>query len=344
MSQWIFELTPLTPLHIGSGETLDPYEYVIFDDKLYQFSPEQLLMKLSYDEQERFVDLVENNLKELQHFLQQRKELVTPLCPYPIPVTDAARQTYNEQLRNPRADLTLYPFIKTTRKPFIPGSSLKGAIRTAMLYNKAPKPVKESNGKRLEAQNFGYARVVKGEYRGENIGDDPFKSFKISDSQTLPGVTLLALVKVHTKRRNGVWREDISMLREIALSKFFFNFEQRFIHFVQLKEEFSHYDTKLMKFEMDKIITVCREFYGYHLREEQKYLANLPPAAAFYDQLIQWEKGLHDNSFIVRFGWGSGFDAVTVNYARERPERKRSRRLAEGGVPLGWAQIKVKQC
>jgi len=338
MSQWMFELTPLTPLHIGSGETLEPYEYVILDDKLYQFSPEQLLMKLNQKEQDEFINLVESSPAELQRFLQQRKGLVAALDPNPIPVAPDALQKYQTQLDNPKADLTLYPFIKTSRKPFIPGSSLKGAIRTALVYDRAflkagRRPIEERDSRRLEHRAFQYSQAT----------EDPFKSLKIGDSQSLPGTTRLELVKVYTQARK---EGQIPMLREVTQSRLSSRFEQSFLHPVQLVAEFTRYDKKLMKIEIAAVVTACRQFYTEHLKREKKYFdsANFLQTSSWYEKLIEWGENLPANSFLVRFGWGSGFDAVTVNYARANPESKRSRRLSENGLPLGWAQVQVKEC
>lgn len=334
MSHFMFTLTPLTPLHIGSGNTLKPYEYAVLNNRLYYFPPEELLVKLTEPDQNTFITLVSNgNIGELQKFLSKQKELLIKISHFDIPLTPEVKQIYTQRLDNPRTELTVYTFIKTNNTPFIPGSSLKGAIRTALLYMKAHQPIKTYDAQKLEKTTFNYWTVT----------EDPFKTIKISDSLPLPNSTQLALVKVYTKR-NRQWTESIPMMREVTLSKLSSGHQFSFTHVVEINEKITQLNPRLMKFNIAEIISACRRFYDYHLKKERQYLSDLSEAAAHYQKLLDWQAKLLENSFLIRFGWGSGFAAVTVNYATEKPQTKRSRRLAEGKIPLGWAQIEVKPC
>jgi len=325
MSRLTFILTPLTPLHIGAGEALEAYEYVVIDNKLYSFSPEQVLGRLSPPEQEEFINLLGTNLGQLHYFLRGRKELVVAKSNYSIPMTNEAHKLYTERLSNPRSDLTIHPFIKTGYKPFIPGSSLKGAIRTAILYTKARCPIREYNYHKLEREALGYNKIA----------DDPFKNFKLSDSQACPDATQLATVAVFTRRANA-WQPSIPMLREVTDSWMTSGSSQSFHHTVELKEEAA--------FKIEELIDACRKFYDLHLENESRYLANLPQSRDIYHRLFNLRSSLNPDSFLLRIGWGSGFDAVTLNYAKVRRTEKRSRRLAAGGIPLGWVEITLRPC
>jgi CRISPR-associated protein Csm5 len=42
-STWQLAITPLSPVHIGTGEDYEPTQYVIDGDGLYSFSPEAAL-------------------------------------------------------------------------------------------------------------------------------------------------------------------------------------------------------------------------------------------------------------------------------------------------------------
>jgi CRISPR-associated protein Csm5 len=325
MNRVIFMLTPLTPLHIGAGETLEAYEYVVIDSKVYSFSPEQVLGKLSHGEREEFVNLLGTSLGDLHGFLRRRKELVAAHCDYTIPMTDEARRLYAERLSNPRSDLSIHPFIKTGHKPFIPGSSLKGAIRTAMLYSKARHPITEDNARRLEQEILDYSKIT----------DDPFKNFKLSDSQPSPHGTRLATVAVFTRKAN-TWQAGIPMLREVTNSKMTSDSPESFAHTVELKEEAG--------FDIKELIRACRQFYDLHLEREARHLDSLPESREIYHRLLNLRNSLNPDSFLLRLGWGSGFDAITLNYAMARRIEKRSSRLAEPGMPLGWVEIALRPC
>lgn len=332
MSYWMFHLKPLTPLHIGSGDTIEAYQYVVIDSRLYCFDPLELLLRLTETEQQQYVILVENNPGKLHQFLQERASLVKHIAQFSVTLTVRAQQLYAQWLTNPRAELSVYPFIKTTFTPYIPGSSVKGAIRTALLYCKVQKPVNISNARRLEQETFDYRQ--KGDI-------DPFITIKIGDSPPLADSTQLAVVRVYTKRQ-GQWQRAIPMLRELTHSLFSGEPRLTFTLPVQLKEGFPGYPK--MKLTVEDIITACRQFYHYHAEQEANYLGHLPQAAQLYKKLLDSFSHLPQNSFPIRFGWGSGFDAVTINYAMRKRQTKRSRRLTEGKLPLGWALVEVASC
>ncbi len=330
-------LIPLTPIHIGTGESIEPFEYVITDN-LYKFQPEKFVSSLAGDEQKRFMDTIEKGMFGVRQFVKDRIKQIYDIKEYSTRVSPEALRLYEQRLSNPKSDLSIFPFIKTSGAPFIPGSSLKGAIRTAILYEKVKKPVSEINARKLEAETFGYARYREGIYQGIDITNDVFKTLKISDSQKVDISTILRSVTVHTKKGND-WREDIPLLREVCLSKLFDNADLTFLHTLQLAE--LDKPSGSGRVDLKEIIRSCRNFYLLHLKEEKEYLASFPKAAKWYKILEECLNALPENAFLVRFGWGSGFDGVTINYARKNREIKRSRRLAEGEVPLGWAEIRI---
>ncbi|MGQ9546579.1 MAG: type III-A CRISPR-associated RAMP protein Csm5 [Dehalococcoidia bacterium] len=334
MSNWLFHLKPITPLHIGSGDTLEPYEYAVLDGNLYCFDPYELLPQLGPELQNRFLDLVATSPGELQRLLHEHAALVktSRLARFNIPLAAEAQQLYRQQLDNRRATLTIFPFIKTSGKPFIPGSSLKGAIRTALLYHRLKEHTPLTDAKKLEQHVFGYRSVT----------DDPFKTLKIGDSQPLANCTQVSAVRLFTKRGES-WQEGVLMFRELILSEFSSSSPPTFVHSVELTEEVARQAASL-RLTMPDIITSCRAFYGLHALKERTYLGKLPHCHRLYDRLNDLLSRLPDDSFPVRLGWGSGFDAVTVNYALRTPQAKRSRRLAEKGIPLGWATVEVKPC
>ena len=110
-----------------------------------------------------------------------------------------------------------------------------------------------------------------------------------------------------------------------------------------MNTECYRHDKWLMKLDIQSVVQACRGFYGLHLKEEAKYLKSHPQAKAFYDTLLAREKQISPDSFIMRLGWGSGFDGVTVNYAHKYRKTKRSRRLTSKGMPLGWVEVKVNE-
>ena len=366
MSEWCYELTPLTPLHIATGDPIEPFEYVIYEGRLYKFDPEAFLLALAPEEQNRFVDLAGTNLLAARKFLSERGNLVKQIAEYSVPVSATAAAYYEQRLSNPQSDLSIGVFIRTNHRAYIPGSSLKGALRTALLYVRATRDdqkITEWNAKTLEQSTF--------EYR--NPGDDPFKYFKISDSAERDEMTQLATVNVHTKTNEGWSKGKIPLLREVTWGVLTNHAKARdvTVTFSVLVNETvaraARQDRRAQWFEGKQIIAACRAFYGEHLKQEARFHQDDESSYVFYQALQKWAEQLPNNACLIRLGWGSGFDAVTVRYARAgakdistpRPSRKKrgkeskgekpdltlytpaSRRLAEGGAPLGWAELRI---
>lgn len=141
-------VTPLTGIHIGTGEELTPLDYKIADKiggidlkkKLYfKFSSDKILKRLI----EEGKDLtafdrasVTGNMKELQRFFQEQCTTLGD-TEYPCDITKGFFELYKhnagkDPYENAARVFQMYR-PEGSKKPVIPGSSLKGAIRTALL-------------------------------------------------------------------------------------------------------------------------------------------------------------------------------------------------------------------
>lgn len=158
------KLRTLTPLHIGDGSTLHAFDYTVLDGRFYRCSPrffEQLLEMLGGDASEKFVRWSGGIMDEMTQLDQDRR-------------LDPRRgRDFNQRLSELKRQHNLRDFAKTALNqeqaflaflrekapsipmqrsdrpkqeyrgfqrggdgtPFIPGSSVKGCIRTALLYH-----------------------------------------------------------------------------------------------------------------------------------------------------------------------------------------------------------------
>lgn len=371
MSEWRLMVTPLTPIHIGAGEEIEPFEYVITDNRLYKFDPETLILALSHSEQDEFVSLAGVNLLKARQFLHARRDLVKQLAEYSLPVSPQAAAEYEKRLTNPQSDLSVGMFIRTRHAAYIPGSSLKGALRTGLLYARAHKPISESRANWLEARTFGFVRQARDGREFVSIQDDPFKTLKISDSQPQE-MTRLAAVAVYARKAEGGWKDaSIPLLREVTRGLLSDGDEITLTHPLVINQALAKYDRRLTLFSAREIVLASREFYGKHLEQEAEFHRGTD-AEEVYLSLLEWNRQLTEKEdvFLMRLGWGTGFDGVTVRYRREgakgigelRPPKFRgdrgrqepqqphddpnlftpaSRRLVEGGFPLGWAEVRI---
>lgn len=120
-------LESITPIHIGNGEEIHPIEYLIEKDTFYRIDPTQLYSDKDFDGS-RFTKFIEERAaeKKVPYIKDFGKELAIRNAKYQIEsrveVDDAHPPSIKEM-------------IKTTGRPFIPGSSIKGSILSALYWH-----------------------------------------------------------------------------------------------------------------------------------------------------------------------------------------------------------------
>ncbi len=135
MTTYHFKAQALTPIHVGSGCEIDPTEFLIKGEKLVQFNVSRIIEDLSPEEKYRFVSFIDRaDLKEIQNFLRHHMDVNR----HGLSSVDAAydfRTEYETKASNPNNQfkVDMMPRNPHTGQVFIPGSSIKGAIRTAIV-------------------------------------------------------------------------------------------------------------------------------------------------------------------------------------------------------------------
>lgn len=126
-------ITLKTPLNIGSGRELNKGEYVIFNNRLLLINETELFRILEKNNLIKpFMEEVEKNMERfsLKDFLKNKDllktEILEKISLYSIKLKK------DSEIKKGRLRI----FIKDAfLRPFIPGSSIKGAIRVALLYS-----------------------------------------------------------------------------------------------------------------------------------------------------------------------------------------------------------------
>lgn len=166
-------LTPLSPIHIGCGEDFEPTNYVIDDGVLYGFDPSRAVLN---ETQTRRLTEVANkvSLLAIQRFFKDHAKTFQALADVLIPVCSGVREKYERDIGRAtnieasgnqifnRFIIERTMHTGQASQPYIPGSSFKGAIRTAMLdhLNRERKPSWDDNVQKgtpkLEARLLGH--------------------------------------------------------------------------------------------------------------------------------------------------------------------------------------------
>ena len=227
----VFSLEILSPTHIGNGNTLKPMDLGEHNSYIYIFYLDRLIEKIPEGKLERLTDLVANFGGKNKKGFENLGELITKelnikhdqwekLSIFKVKKRDRGR-TYD-----------IYEEIKCGNQVYIPGSSIKGAIRTAVVYTflkmegykfsvEQQNGVKylqmvKPNGKKVGGLKDGKAdlAIVESEIKKDMLMDDAtkdiFKCLQVSDSSTVLAEDYLEVRKVYvanttifTKRRNG---------------------------------------------------------------------------------------------------------------------------------------------
>ncbi len=131
-SQYRIKLTTLTPVCIGDGKTINPVTDYIYDrnrNQIHYLNKEKIAERLAGDDEmmDRYMSGIISNMNnnraefDLKDFLE--KVLKLSLQDYAL---------YSVEGKNTKE---LNTIIKNSdRSPYIPGSTLKGAIKTTFLY------------------------------------------------------------------------------------------------------------------------------------------------------------------------------------------------------------------
>ncbi|STO53527.1 CRISPR type III-A/MTUBE-associated RAMP protein Csm5 [Canicola haemoglobinophilus] len=137
-------LTPLSPIHIGCGEDFEPTNYVIDGQILYHFDPSKLYL-LSHQQEELLDRSNRLDLLGIQRFFLKNKQQTASSAHYFTNVFSSIEKEWKDKVgqvaqkeNNGKEVLSRLYIERTAYLPvqhsaYIPGSSFKGALATALL-------------------------------------------------------------------------------------------------------------------------------------------------------------------------------------------------------------------
>lgn len=181
----------VTPVHIGSGVEWLKSDYTIRDHRLCRFDPASVVLRMEPRRREAFERAVDAG--DLQGADRVLKEAVRdadileriPLGPRSLRELGAAQT-------DPKRWGGVTAFVRTGGRPFVPGSSIKGAIRTALLSTTVGEKGVEEGRRRVQAagerapdrlEEWAFA------YDRRRIEQDPFRFLQVSDAVLPAGAT-----------------------------------------------------------------------------------------------------------------------------------------------------------
>jgi len=323
-----YRITALSPLHIGSGDLLYvSTDYVQLEQRLFVFDQKRLVGLLK----ERgilttFVSEMAQkgrsfNIKDfLRRFNLDRNEVLEKVSSYQIEVKGSPRE--------------FRPFIKTQGKPYIPGSSVKGALRVALLYNilkdcssqlenilfspikiqldklskildqkkysEQRKKLRRNLGKFLEELLNGFSLSDK---KG-SPNSDLFRCLKISDSEPLSPSNLV-VIPVKTEKITGGTSAETYVEALKPGTNFFVDINIDWELFSQFRKEnlggitFKGIRIEFSAYErmLQKPFATARTMVHDLLKQEQE---------------LPWKLAFGEKQPNFRLGWGQGLLSASV--------------------------------
>lgn len=352
---YTMKITPLTPIHIGTGKDIAPGEYFPLeqDGKHYLYA----------------VNLGSIPMEEMG---ETRKLLLSYIDSNPIGwVTDVAREPRFIELIKKHARFrsrildSVYNRISSTwgksqnqsiislchrshKGPYIPGSSIKGSIRTALLYSKIDIPIPD-NKQPFEKEVFNWERgILTGDWGRVKIQDDILRFLKVSD--TIPkGVITQTLSPVHVGM-DAVFQDYKEALPGTSANAKYSLDGTLTIQTALLKK-----NSCSSLLSASKILDSCKVFYLKVLNAEKGYweMKNVDLKKLALNAYAEIEKRANEepDSALIRLGWGCGMNAIGLNMALPLESKHNDvychyepiTRILLGGCPPGWALLKLEK-
>ncbi|OHB43341.1 MAG: type III-A CRISPR-associated RAMP protein Csm5 [Planctomycetes bacterium GWC2_39_26] len=339
----------LTPVHIGAGSEIEPYEYVI-GEQFHKIDLSKLLLNLSSEDQKQFNKLLETNIIACREFINKKfqgKDCVL----YSSQVSEEIKAFYKSKIADPRNQLIIHPFLREAScLPYIPGSSLKGSLRTALIFSLLEKDYSgKESGDILEAILLkcerGWLDRNQGLFitKGLDPQKDPFRCIKITDVMLPQNTTVIQRVDTINKKDGVIKSMDIQLIKETTHSEYTgtpFSIVTELRYDEQLLKTNRDIKKKVTMQEiMDSNKTLSGKVIDYEL---EKYFNN-HPVSDVYKRLKGLWSGLNKNEFICRLGWGSGYNSMTVNLKLSRQKTVKTRKLINGLIPMGWMKGRIEK-
>ena len=346
-------ITPISPIFIGSSEEYSPTEYIVESGVLYHFNP--TLVPLTPGLSKKLLEASNSDsIASVPAFLVENKDRYIPFADHAVEVGASTERSYRQMVLG--RDTKNQNFILrsaycskpgSASSPYIPGSGLKGVIRTALLDR--------LSGSRIQEKNF------ENDLLGGDFASSPLRFLKVGDF--LPRRIVKTRVdeckrSAKTPRDNANSNPSIPKRCEFVLQAQYRSFEGEVV--LQNRIE-SCVPGKTAYESIDQIVRDLNRFY--RRRFEADALAPLWQGASIAGQpwvqacrrlLGQLEPEMHAGRIaLIRIGGNVGAESVTLrNGSAKIRNRKTGEDMQEATtawgacvgtdfLPFGWAILEI---
>lgn len=322
---------------------------------LYTFTPKQLSEALSGIEKKQLLDVARiGNFYRLEEFFKSKMAKIVVQATKHARVCPEITALYNQKYGNEQAQKgkeNRFEIEKNISNPatglaYIPASSLKGAVRTALMsarnqkigltYKDIEKVIQTKKGEQLIYKGASAEQRI---YNYGNLVQDPFKYLKIGDTTPQDAYLTEICVARNYQRKSGQAQMPVNI--EVIPHNTIFRGE------LMLAKNSLTAERSELPDNMQDIKAACNAFYGKVFEEEQ----SLMPATMQSLVKAQLQK---PNTFLLRVGKHCGARSITADKIRRIWNHKRKYYmdksttfwLADNGtekLPFGWCVVEFEE-
>lgn len=355
-------LTTLSPIHIGSGKSYGCCEFVPAKAKskgqivkiIKRVNLTNYYSNLSDDKKDTFLASLTNSNFELKQFDGKiKKDFVRYQC-----IDNSHVDSINE----------VQEHIKTSDKLYIPGSSIKGAIRTAIFYYLLTDEDMGEIGRSISSNrrdNSFLSNNLLGKYFTSGFGNaaqnNIFRFMQVADTTTsnLPKIEqVLTVMATNDRRKNQFYSRKGNVVKSyfetIGANKKFKSrltttFDSNMYQELKFKDKSEILDLDYLK---NVLFKFSQDLISHEWDFADKY--DIDYLSKFYKNLNK--KNTVDTP-LLKIGAGSGlmatsiamklkeydlasFDKVRKSFKRSYDfEFPKSRKITKQGKPFGWVKL-----
>ncbi|WP_302491175.1 type III-A CRISPR-associated RAMP protein Csm5 [Megasphaera sp.] len=315
-----YELTCISPIHIGNGELLKQYEYIFTKDRNQQRiyfldKAKWMTFLVRHDLIDDYAQSVFSGRMNLYGWLQSQR--IGSLSAIIREVCNASADVYLVRERQQRVNDISRQVKTPDGVPYIPGSTLKGAIRSAILFhdirqhpeaylpfwNRIKAAMEAGNRRQMRdlAQNIerqAFTRLKQQKNRPDDALQSVMKGLAVSDAMLVGherDTVILQKYDVSSIRREGLKGHLLALFRECIPAGRKFRFS------MTLDKDIA----RLIGItSLDDVWQWVRDYLAFGLAQERGVFGHE-------------YKGEFEESKLadIRLGGGTGFLSKTVYYA-----------------------------
>jgi len=350
MKQFTDEVKPITPIHIGTGQQIGLLEYKVVrtgdeaSTEYFRFLTDRIVAEMQDCQRNQLSEEIES--KDLKRIIRYVAEAATrEQAQYRLPASPTFAAEYFAKMGSHENQLNVDEMYRDTRtfRPVIPGSSLKGALRTAVVNRLGQnKEMPDGPVKYYENNLLHY----------DDARNDPFRAVRVTDCLFDEGTHELVGQVFNLKKdfaKMAIFQEQL--LGELSDGNATGRCELSIDTDLQQVRQTVTYRGRTwrplpVEISVDGIVDACNAFYKKNLNNEYdkfyrtSYHQDLKTVAEALNGFAATIDG-NRKECLIRLGRYSHVENVTVEKHR-RPHGKygTSRTISEKRYPMGWVRLK----